>query len=227
MINSKTTVSNPSYRQRTGYHGMLVGGVALMASTLLVMGDQLTSEAIAQRHAEDVQAMLSEVIPPALHDNDLLQDQLNIDDKNVYQARIDNHVSAVAYQVVEPGYSGDITLIIGIDNKGKLLGVRVVSHTETPGLGDKMETARSNWIYSFDGMTLEETNEHNWAVKKDGGQFDQFTGATITPRAIVKAVKHGMLFFQQNREQLLQVKGEEAVLPVASADTSQSNNEVK
>jgi len=203
MSLSKTTITTPSYRQRIGYHGMLVGGTALLASALLVIGNTSTKDVIAQRHAEDVQQMLSEVVPPTLHDNDLLQDKFDLDGKEIYQARLENSVSAVAFQVAEPGYSGIITMIMAIDKDSKLLGVRVVSHTETPGLGDKMEAARSDWVYSFEGKQLSDDNQKQWAVKKDGGQFDQFTGATITPRAIVKAVKGGMQFFSENKQRLL------------------------
>ena len=203
MSLGKTTITTPSYRQRTGYHGMLVGGTALLASALLVIGNISTKDVIAMRHAEDVQKMLNEVIPSGLHDNDLLSDKFELDGKEIFQGRLNGHVSAVAFQVAEPGYSGMITLIMAIDNEGKLLGVRVVSHTETPGLGDKMETARSPWIHSFKGMGLTRENDRQWAVKKDGGQFDQFTGATITPRAIVKAVKDGMRFFADHRQRLL------------------------
>lgn len=202
MSLGKTTITNPSYRQRTGYHGMLVGGTALLASALLVIGNISTKDVIALRHAEDVQKMLNEVIPPNLHDNDLLADKFELDGKEIFQGRLDNSVSAVAFQVAEPGYSGLITLIMAVSNSGELLGVRVVSHTETPGLGDKMEAARSDWIYSFNGMTLTDDNEKQWAVKKDGGQFDQFTGATITPRAIIKAVKGGMHFFDHHKQRL-------------------------
>lgn len=217
MIGGKRTVAQPSYRQRTGYHGMLVGGVALLASAVLALGDNETRDVIAQRHAEDVQAMLNEVIPPELHDNNILQDKLTIEGIEIFQAQLDSRVSAIAFQVSEPGYSGDITLVMAIDRNGSLLGVRVVSHTETPGLGDKMEAARSPWIFSFDGMGLTQENEDQWAVKKDGGKFDQFTGATITPRAIIKAVKGGMLFFQQHQEKLLS----------PTAQPAPTNDEVK
>lgn len=204
MITSRRPVNNPSYRQRTIYHGMLVGGVAFIAGALLVIAHEGTKDIIAQRYAEDMLAMLNEVIPSSHYDNDLLNDQLTIEGKNVFQARIGNKVTAVAYQVSEPGYSGVITLIMGMNNKGEILGVRVVSHSETPGLGDKMETARSPWIHRFAGQKLTDKNQTQWAVKKDGGTFDQFTGATITPRAIVKAVKNGLHFFRQYKIQLLE-----------------------
>lgn len=222
MSLKKTEIEQPSYRQRTGYHGMLVGGVALLASALLVMGNEGTKDAIAQRLAEDVQAMLSEVIPPEFHDNDLLQDKLVVADKEIFQARIGTDVSAVAFQVSEPGYSGDITLIMSVDAKGNLLGVRVVSHTETPGLGDKMEAARSPWIHSFDGMNLTDNNDADWAVKKDGGKFDQFTGATITPRAIVKAVKGGLLFFKEHQTALLNYADQDTENKTATIDKAEA-----
>jgi len=203
MTIGKTPVANPSYRQRTGYHGMLVGGTALLASALLAIGNISTKDEIALRQAEDMQQMLNEVLPPTLHDNDILADKFQLDGKEIFQAREGSDVSAVAFQVAEPGYSGIITIIMAVDKEGTLLGMRVVSHTETPGLGDKIETARSDWAYSFEGKKLTQENQAEWAVKKDGGQFDQFSGATITPRAVVKAVKGGMDFFAQHKQRLL------------------------
>ena len=203
MSLKKTTVTSPSYRQRIGYHGMLVGGTALLASALLVIGNVSTKDVIALRHAEDVQQMLSEVIPATFHDNDLLNDKFVLEGKDIYQARLNSEVSAVAFQVAEPGYSGIITVIMAVDKNATLLGIRVVSHTETPGLGDKMEASRSDWVYSFEGKQLNDANNKQWAVKKDGGEFDQFTGATITPRAVIKAVKAGMSFFAKHKQRLL------------------------
>ena len=203
MSLKKTKITTPGYHKRIGYHSMLVGGTALLATVLLAAGDLSTREAIAMRKAEDLQAMLTQVIPSDIYDNNLLSDKFELAEKEIYQARMESKVSAVAFEVFEPGYSGVITLIMSVSSEGKLLGVRVISHTETPGLGDKMETARSNWILSFDGRSLNKENEKNWAVKKDGGEFDQFTGATITPRAIIKAVKGGLVFFKNNKQRLL------------------------
>jgi electron transport complex protein RnfG len=93
---------------------------------------------------------------------------------------------------------------MGVDTQGRLLGARVVKHAETPGLGDKIEPAKSKWILDFDGKSLNDPPAEKWAVKKDGGVFDQFAGATITPRAVVKAVKSGLEFFAAHREEILQ-----------------------
>jgi electron transport complex protein RnfG len=188
-------------RSRVGYQGVLLGGMALLASTLLAIAHVDTEDAIAARLAEDRRASLEEVIPAALHDNDLLQDAAIVNatagaeaatPQLVYRAMLQGQVTAVAFSVVGQGYSGPIELILGLAREGRILGVRVVSHAETPGLGDKVERAKSNWILTFDGRSLRDPTPERWRVKKDGGEFDQLTGATITPRAVVRAVREGL-----------------------------------
>lgn len=203
-------VAVPSYRKRIGYQAMLLGGMATLASAMLVLGDLETRDAIAQRQAEDLKASLSQVLPDALHDNDLLSDVITLPPrtegetaKRVYRARKAGEISAVAFEVSAFGYGGPITSLMGIDANGEILGVRVLSHAETPGLGDKIEVERDDWILSFDGRSLANTSEQKWRVRKDGGMFDQFTGATITPRAVVQSVHEGLLFFRHHRAQLL------------------------
>ena len=92
---------------------------------------------------------------------------------------------------------------MGLDSNGEILGVRVISHTETPGLGDKIEIKKSKWILSFNGKSLDNVTYSEWNVKKDGGIFDQFSGATITPRKVVLAIKRGLEFYKSHREELL------------------------
>ncbi len=204
-------VLEPSYRKRIGYQAMLLGGMATLASALLVIGDLRTRDVIAERFAEDLKASLSQVIPAGTHHNDLTADTIALEDgRTVYRA-IDAHgVSAVAFESSAEGYAGPIICLLGIDRNGELLGVRVLKHTETPGLGDKIEIARDDWILSFDGRSLINLEEKAWAVKKDGGAFDQFTGATITPRAVVQAVHQGLLTFEQHRGEWLQAPKEES-----------------
>jgi electron transport complex protein RnfG len=91
---------------------------------------------------------------------------------------------------------------VAIRADGSVIGVRVVSHHETPGLGDYIELAKNDWIKSFDDTSLNKYQDADWHVKKDGGQFDYMAGATVTPRAVVKAVHHALQYFEQNREQL-------------------------
>jgi len=206
-----TTLANPTYRQRVGYQAGLLGGFALVAAALLVMGDIATRDAISEREAEDLLASLSEVIPAKLHDNDLLANTLTLtvdgpdgapQELTVYRALQGLDVSAVAYEVAGQGYGGEIDILLGIDAAGRILGARVLSHAETPGLGDKIDIARDDWILDFNGHSSSDPAPPGWAVKKDGGIFDQFSGATITPRGVVAAVKGGLDLFAEHRDAL-------------------------
>jgi Na+-translocating ferredoxin:NAD+ oxidoreductase subunit G len=199
----------PSYRQRLGYHSGLLGGIGLLASMALVITDVETRDYIAEAKAAEQRVFLNQVMPPELYDNDPLKETVSLADSETkkevmfYIARKNNQVTATAYKVFGYGYSGEIALIVGVDREGKILGVRVLSHKETPGLGDKIELSRGHWIHSFEGKSQQSPNSAGWHVKKDGGIFDQFTGATITPRAVVKAVKHGLDFFNAHRTEIV------------------------
>jgi electron transport complex protein RnfG len=123
----------------------------------------------------------------------------------VYRARMDDKPVAALMIVTAPdGYNGDIKILIAIDVSGVILGVRVISHRETPGLGDPIEIERSDWILSFNDKSLINPRDEGWAVRRDGGEFDQFTGATITPRAVVKAVHNTLLYFEANNKVLFE-----------------------
>jgi electron transport complex protein RnfG len=200
--------STPVDRERIGYQAGLLGGAAMVAAALLVIGDVATRDAIEQRRAEDLLASLGQVVPARLHDNDLLANPLPMQRGDgsgviVYRALRGLDVSAVAFSVTAQGYAGPIELILGIDDRGRVLGARVLSHAETPGLGDKIELSRDDWILGFDGLSLDDPPAAHWAVKKDGGDFDQFSGATVTPRAVVRAIKDGLTFFESHRNALL------------------------
>lgn len=210
-----TTVIEPSYRKRIGYQGGLLGMFATLAATLLVAGNVATYDVIEQRKAEDLQYSLGQVIPDSIHDNNLLDDKLVLQhqgkDVVVYRGLKGPEVEAVAYGVQEQGYGGEISMIMGVNRDGELLGVRILSHTETPGLGDRIEVEKDDWVYSFDGLSFEKLPEKKWAVKKDGGVFDQFSGATITPRAVVRAVKQGLVLFREYKATLLAGKHEQQI----------------
>lgn len=200
-------------KTRISYQSLLLAGFALLASALLGLADYNTRDDIKLRLEEDLRASLAEVVPESLYDNNLLKDTVYIDSAKdaldaektlVYLARKEGKVNAVSFRLIAPGgYSGAINLIMGIDRNGNILGVRVISHAETPGLGDKIEVTKSNWILSFEGHSLQNLTIEQWAVKKDGGLFDQFSGATITPRAIVKAVYQGLNFFKNHQAEIL------------------------
>jgi electron transport complex protein RnfG len=224
-----STVAEPTYRKRIGYQAGLLGGFTLIAAALLVLGDLSTRETIALRKAEDLKASLAEVIPPAIHDNDLLADPLTLEGPDgsplvVYRALQGLQVTGLAYRVSGTGYAGEIELLLGVDASGKVLGTRVLSHAETPGLGDKMEVSKGDWILGFDGLSLGNPPAERWKVKKDGGDFDQFTGATITPRGILAALHGGLDFFARHRDTLtasavIQVETPDAAPPATSAQT--------
>lgn len=206
-----TIPKEPSFRKRLSYHSSLLGITALLVSVSLVLGDLHTRDDIALRLAEDIQASLRQVIPDELYDNDLLQDTVILHrttgraegEMTVYRARKEGQIAAFAFEAsTQEGYNGTITLMVGVDKDSHILGVRVISHSETPGLGDKVETQKSDWISGFNGLSLDNTPGRNWKVKKDGGQFDQFTGATITPRAIVKAVHNSLVFIAKHRTEI-------------------------
>lgn len=217
-----STPQEPSYRQRIGYQAMLLGGFSTLAAALLVAGNLGTKEAILVRQQEDLQNSLSQVVPASRYDNNLLEHPLRMHDEQggqvtVYRGTLGMQVSAMAWEISAQGYAGEIRLILGLDATGEILGVRVLSHAETPGLGDKIEAQKDDWILGFNGLGLGHPPEDQWKVKKDGGQFDQFSGATITPRGVVKAIRQGLDFYQAHRTELL-------APPVTNTDTLAREN---
>lgn len=194
-------------REKIAYQPLLLGVFALLASGALAWASNATGEAIAAAEAKDLRDSLAEVLPQGMADNNFLKDtvELEKDGKTVtiYRARQAGVVKAALFKVAQRGYAGDIQVLMAVDSEGKTLGVRVLKHSETPGLGDKIEVRKDPWVKSFDGKSLTDPAPEKWAVKKDGGIFDQFAGATITPRAVVKAVKGGLEFFAEHRKEIL------------------------
>lgn len=182
-------------------------GTAILASTFF-----LTYDAIKKSEEAEKLKLIMQIVPSALFDNDIIQDTLTIpaspllgteDATTAYRARLKDEPSAVVLETIAPdGYSGKITLILAVRANGELAGVRVVSHKETPGLGDYIDIQKSPWIKGFDGKSREVYKDADWKVKKDGGQFEYMAGATITPRAIVKAVNKALVYFGENRDKL-------------------------
>ena len=193
-------------RDKLGYQPLLLGIVALLASGALAVVSEVTAPAIAAAEAKDLRDSLSEVLPPGLADNDFLKDtvELERDGKKltIYRARHGEDMKAALFKVAERGYSGEIQVLMAVDMEGRTLGVRVLKHTETPGLGDKIEVRKDDWVLDFNGKSLGEPAPEKWGVKKDNGVFDQFAGATITPRAVVKAVKGGLEFFTARKAEI-------------------------
>ncbi|VTP74654.1 electron transport complex subunit RsxG [Haemophilus influenzae] len=196
----------------TSCYGILLGFIALLCTIISAGIFFLTKDKIDAVIAAQQRELLLQVIPQDYFNNNLLESAVIPQDKNllgiqkIYFAKKDGNVSAYAYETTAPdGYSGDIRLLVGLDPKGEVLGVRVIEHHETPGLGDKIERRISNWILGFTNQSINEHNLSEWAVKKDGGKFDQFSGATITPRAVVNQTKRSALIMLNNRALLQQL----------------------
>lgn len=189
------------------YQTVSLGLVTLIAGATLALAHRATGPAILEAEARDVAASLSQVLPQDFAENDLLGDTIEIigdDGKSltVHRARSAGEVAAVVFQITGRGYAGPIHLVMGVDRDGRVTGVRVTRHSETPGLGDKIEVNRDPWIHAFAGRTLTDPAPSHWTVKKDGGDFDQFAGATITPRAVVLAVRKGLELFESQQSNL-------------------------
>lgn len=186
--------------------------VAAIACVAVVAGvNQLTAEEIAKQALEQKIASLQQVLPAGTDTSDLLSscrlltnaDVFGTSKVPVYTTMVDGKAAYIVETVAPDGYSGNITLLVAASADGYIYGVRTLAHKETPGLGDKIELAKHDWILSFTGKTLHRSNSERFAVRKDGGDFDQFAGATITPRAVVNAVKKAVLYFQQQPQLLL------------------------
>ena len=185
---------------------------ALVGTALLAWTYDLTHDTIARSEENEKLKLIAQIAPPAAYDNDIMKDtaQLAADEllgsreaTTVYRGRLKDQPSIAVLQVIAPdGYSGRINLVIAIHSDGRIGGVRVVSHKETPGLGDYIEIAKNNWIAGFNDTSLENRKNSDWKVKKDGGSFDYRAGATITPRAIVKAVHKALQYYAQHRDEL-------------------------
>lgn len=193
----------------------LLLGLFAAATTAGIAGTYLgTKDIIAEQKRKAEQAALVEIVPLSRHNNSMLDSQLPVSDKeflqlagekSIYVAKQDDKVVSFIIPAVAPeGYTDKIELIVGINTDGSIAGVRILSHRETPGLGDKVELEKSNWVLNFNGKSLNKPEASGWKVKKDKGEFDQFTGATITPRAVTKAVYQTLLFFQANKDELIQ-----------------------
>ena len=200
---------NVSYKQMFSAAAMM-GLFSLIGIGLVTLVHHSTHSRISENQRQTLLNSLQALIPAQTFDNDMLADAIEIEDSTlgskpvaVYRAiKLGNPVAAVFSTIAPDSYGGDIHLLVAVKRDGSLAGVRVLEHKETPGLGDPIDENKSRWIFGFDGLSLGNPPEKLWKVKRDGGAFDQFTGATITPRAVVKTVRNTLIFFKSNREML-------------------------
>ena len=191
-----------------------------VATALLLAGSYLlTKDRIAEEIRKAEEKALLEIVPRERHDNSMLDDtfpvgketaQLGLrQEKRIYIARKGaSVVAAIIPATARDGYTGDIDLVVGVNADGTIAGVRALSHKETPGLGDKVDLKKSDWVLGFNGRSLKNPTPSGWAVKKDKGVFDQFTGATITPRSVVAATRRVLEYAQENSATLFAVQGQ-------------------
>jgi len=192
--------------------GLLLAAFAVVGGSLVALSHEGTRERIAANERAALLRSLHAVIKPGEHDNDIFEDVIRVqslawlgtkDPVAVYRARKQGQpVAAVLTPTAPDGYNGNIRLLVGVYYDGTLSGVRVVAHQETPGLGDALDERRSEWIFGFAGRSLTDPEPDLWKVKRDGGVFDQFTGATISPRAVVAAIYRALKYFEANRDEL-------------------------
>ena len=185
---------------------------ALIGTALLAFVFNITRSAIERNEEQMKLELIGQTLPKDMFDNDLINDVVTLaPDKLLgtesptpaYRAKLKGQPSALVLEAIAPdGYSGKIKLLIAIRNDGEITGVRVISHKETPGLGDYIEIAKSNWIKIFDGKSLDNHKEKDWQVKKDGGKFDYMAGATITPRAVVRATHKALEYYATHGTQI-------------------------
>ncbi|MDP0560801.1 MAG: electron transport complex subunit RsxG [Candidatus Endonucleobacter sp. (ex Gigantidas childressi)] len=205
-------LTNPIIKS-TIQNSLTLGLFSVLTVGLISLTYILTSDRILEQVRSYEAKALIAILPDTTYDNILLDTTITLQpsrllstrsEKKAFIAFKQNQPLAIILPAVAPnGYNGQIELLVGINRDGTLSGVRVVTHKETPGLGDKIDTKITNWILGFNGKSLENIDERGWAVQKDGGQFDQFTGATITPRAVVAAVHKALKYFEAHQQELL------------------------
>lgn len=206
-------------RESITRNSVLLGLFAVATALLLTGTFLLTKDRIALEVRKAEEKALLEIVPRDRHDNSMLDETIIVgpdaaglglrENKRIYIARQAGSIVSAIIPVTAPdGYTGDINLIVGVNTDGTIAGVRTLSHKETPGLGDKVDIRKSDWLLGFNGRSLENPELPGWAVKKDKGVFDQFTGATITPRAAVAATLRALQYAEANRETLFTVGGQ-------------------
>lgn len=197
-----------------GRNGLLLAIFGLVTTAGIALTYQGTKANIAEQERLAQARALLEIMPADSHSNDMLDSafelpafsELGLRSPDIgYRARNEEEevLAVLIPALARDGYSGDIRILVGITSNGDIAGVRTLSHNETPGLGDKVDLKKSDWILSFTGTSLTQPSEAQWQVKKDGGVFDSFTGATITPRAVTHAVKRALQYFDNHRDTLL------------------------
>jgi electron transport complex protein RnfG len=198
--------------------GLILAAVAAICTTLVALTFGLTKDRIAANEQAYLEQSLTPVLAGNTFDNDLSASALTVraphdlpgrENAVIYRARAGN-TPVVALFVVTAldGFTGPIRLLIGVDVDGVVTGVRALEHKETPGIGDQIDESRSDWIFKFSGTSLDAPERTAWTIRRDGGEFDQMTGASVTSRAVVNAVNQTLLYFEANRDMVFSAPAE-------------------
>ena len=192
--------------------GLTLAGIAAICTALVAA----TYHATRDRIIANEKALLEQSLQPALsgifYDSGVTESRLVLEPPHelpgsgpaiIYRVYAENEpVAALFVVTARDGFSGPIRILLGVDSDGSVTGLRILEHRETPGLGDRIDSARSNWVFQFDGRSLGDPDVGSWFLRVDGGEFDQLTGASVTPRAVIKAVRDTLLYFEAHREEI-------------------------
>lgn len=221
---------NGTRRPSAWSSGITLAVLAAICTALVAVTWRITADRIAANEKAWLEQSLKPALADVFYDNDLAESTLVLEPPHalpgseeavIYRLYREGDPVAAAFVVSAPGgYAGPIRLLIGIEYSGVLSGVRVIAHRETPGLGDRIESSKSDWLMQFDGKSLGSPPRDRWTVKRDGGAFDALTGATITPRAVVGAVRDTLIYFEANRDALFAAPGEEGEPPMQEDDAA-------
>lgn len=199
--------------------GITLAAIAAICTALVAATYHLTAERIEANQVALLEQSLQPALSGRLYDGGASESKLVLPPPHelpgnepaiIYRVfNGDEPVAALLVVSARDGFSGPIRLLVGVDYGGIVTGVRVLQHRETPGLGDRIESERTDWILQFDGHSLRDPDLAGWAIRSDGGQFDQLTGASVTPRAIIKAIRETLLYFDANRDMLFSLPATE------------------
>lgn len=192
--------------------------LALLAGALVTSTERWTRDRIEGNQSLQTLRQLNRVLPPDLYDNDLHRDRIELLAPQVlgsreplpaWRGRLEGRPSAAVLTVVAPnGYNGPITMLVALRPDGRIIGVRVTEHKETPGIGDAIEDTRSDWILGFSGRSLQQPPEGRWRLTVDGGDIDHISGASMTSRTITSALRRTLAWFAANQEQVFATPAE-------------------
>ncbi|MCH8060269.1 MAG: electron transport complex subunit RsxG [Proteobacteria bacterium] len=199
--------------------GTTLALIAAICTALVAATYELTTERIAANEKAWLEKSLQPALAGVIYDTEASESRLVIepphdlpgsDEALIYRVYFDEQPVAALFAVTaRNGFSGPIRILLGVDFDGVVTGLRILQHRETPGLGDKIVSARSDWVYQFDGRSIRDPDVTGWAIRGDGGEFDQLTGASITPRAVVKAMRDTLIYYEAHRDEIFSLPSTE------------------